>query len=198
MFFQMDDGFDSEPRVLRAGTAAFGLYARCGLWVSRNLTDGFVPAELAASYGTREWIERLVDAGLWVRVDGGFTMPDYLEPGRHRNWSRERIEAHRAGAAERQAKARAGKAAKTRVTRDVTRDSHDSHTGSHGVSHSAPSHPPLKGDGGAPATRGGRAPSLHLVTTSEPCEHGAESPARCAFCRTGRADPDFLNTESGA
>lgn len=136
-FFQMDDGFDSEPRVLQAATAAFGLYSRCGIWAARNGTDGFVSEHIAALYGTREWIERLVDSGLWVRVDGGFTMPDYLEI--HGNWPAEKIRAHRAAAAERQARARARKA--TPVLEDTSRrESRVTHTGSHAVSHSAPSH----------------------------------------------------------
>lgn len=102
--FQMDDGTDTESRVMQAGTAAFGLYARCGVWVSRNLTDGFVPVEVAGMYGTREWIDKLVATGLWSLVDGGFGMPDYLEG--HGNWSAERIAAHRAAAAERKARSR--------------------------------------------------------------------------------------------
>lgn len=135
-FFQMDDGFDSEPRVLQAATAAFGLYSRCGIWAARNGTDGFVSEHIAALYGTREWIERLVDSGLWVRVDGGFTMPDYLEI--HGNWPAEKIRAHRAAAAERQARARARKADADHDAMS-RRESRVTHTGSHAVSHSAPS-----------------------------------------------------------
>jgi hypothetical protein len=133
--FQMDDGTDTESRVMQAGTAAFGLYSRCGVWVSRNLTDGFVPVEVAGMYGTREWIERLVATGLWSPVDGGFGMPDYLEG--HGNWSAERIRAHRAAAAERKARSR------SRLTcnqqGDMSRrDSHVSPDDSHGESHSSP------------------------------------------------------------
>jgi len=78
MAYVLDDDWDNEPRVVRAGTAGFGLYARCGMWVARHLTDGFVPAEVAAIYGTREWVAKLVDVGLWTAVDGGYHMPDYL------------------------------------------------------------------------------------------------------------------------
>jgi hypothetical protein len=77
MAFLLDDDWDNDPRVVRAGTAAFGLYSRCGMWVARHLTDGFVPAEQAASYGTREWAAKLVDVGLWTTVEGGYQMPDY-------------------------------------------------------------------------------------------------------------------------
>lgn len=137
-FFQMDDKFHSELRVMQAGTAAFGLYSRCGDWVADHLMDGFVPAEVAANFGTREWIERLLDAGLWLPADGGFTMPDYL--GRHGNWSKERVLAHRAAAAERQARARGRRTG--RQDDDMSqRESRVTHNVSNGVSHSSPSHP---------------------------------------------------------
>lgn len=126
--FQMDDGTDSESRVMQAGTAAFGLYARCGVWVSRNLTDGFVPVEVAGMYGTREWIDKLVGTRLWSPVDGGLWMPDYLEG--HGNWSAERIVAHRAAAAERKARSRSRHV----INQDddmSRRDSHVSHRESH-------------------------------------------------------------------
>lgn len=137
-FFQMDDKFHSELRVMQAGTAAFGLYARCGDWVADHLMDGFVPAEVAANFGTREWIERLLAAGLWLPADGGYTMPDYLE--RHGNWSAEKIRAHRAAAAERQARARERKAG-SQHDDTSRRESRVTHTVSHAVSHSSPSHP---------------------------------------------------------
>lgn len=137
-FFQMHDGFHSDPRVLRAGTAAFGLYARCGMWVADQLTDGLVPAELATLYGTREWTERLVAAGLWVSVDEGFMMPDYLEP--HGNWTAERIRAHRAAAAERKAKSRSRQVQSQ--PQDMSQgESRVTGTGTHGESHASPSHP---------------------------------------------------------
>lgn len=78
MAFLLDDDWDNDPRVVRAGTAAFGLYSRCGMWVARHLTDGFVPTEVATTYGTREWAAKLVDADLWTTVGNGFLIPDYL------------------------------------------------------------------------------------------------------------------------
>lgn len=137
-FFQMDDKFHSELRVMQAGTAAFGLYSRCGDWVADHLMDGFVPAEVAANFGTREWIERLLASGLWLPADGGYTMPDYL--GRHGNWSKEKVLAHRAAAAERQARARGRRAG--HQDDDMSQsESRVTHTASNGVSHSSPSHP---------------------------------------------------------
>lgn len=99
MAFLLDDDWDNDPRVSRAGTAAFGLYSRCGMWAARHLTDGFVSSELAAAYGTREWAAKLVDAGLWETVEGGYQMPDYLR----RNPSSEKVRARRALNSRRQA-----------------------------------------------------------------------------------------------
>jgi hypothetical protein len=58
--FRADDSFYDDPAVARAGTAAMGLYFRCGLYVARHLLDGFVPSEVAAQYGTPEWTRKLV------------------------------------------------------------------------------------------------------------------------------------------
>jgi hypothetical protein len=96
--FQVDDCFYDDPAVSRAGTAAVGLYFRCGVYVARHLLDGLVPSEVAAQYGTPEWVTRLTAAGLWETVPGGHYMPRYLGD----NPSRERVLAERSLKAERQ------------------------------------------------------------------------------------------------
>lgn len=180
-WFQLDDGTDTEFRVMQAGTAAFGLYARCGVWVARNLTDGFVPAEVAAAYGTREWIEKLVATGLWSRVDGGFGMPDYLD--RHKNKTAEKIQAAKDAAADRQAKMR--ERSKSR------RDSRVSHNGSNGVSHTTHSSPSLKGEEGGAPQGGAAPPSITLTTGRVVCSvHNLELP--CRGCAADAAVPDDL------
>lgn len=92
MAYAIDDGWDNGPMIRKAGTAAFGLYTRCGLWVARqgaDGTDGFIPADLAAEYGTREWAAKLVGAGFWEVVEGGFQDLHYLK----RNPSAEKVRA---------------------------------------------------------------------------------------------------------
>ena len=128
MAYLLDDDWDNDPRVSRAGTAAFGLYTRCGMWAARHLTDGFVPTEIATTYGSREWVAKLVDVGLWQTLEHGFQMPDYLI----RNPTAEKERARRERNAERQRRWREGR----RATRHVT----------NGVTNAAPS-PPLKGKG---------------------------------------------------
>ncbi len=133
MAYWLDDGFDSWPEVVRAGTAAVGLYTRCGSWIARNLTDGFIPLEVARMYGTAEWTTRLVDAGLWTIDEQGYRDVRYFPM----NPTAEKVRKRRKDAAERQAKLRDRRNAK------VTRDSRVSHRGSH-----ASPAPSPKGEGG--------------------------------------------------
>ena len=123
--FLTDDNFDDDPAVARAGTAAMGLYYRCGIYVAGHLLDGFVPSEIAAQYGTPEWAKRLTDAGLWETVPGGHLMPLYFG---HGNPSREKVLADRKAKAERQQrwleKQRNPSSSQRRVSRPSTRPSH--------------------------------------------------------------------------
>lgn len=91
--FLTDDSFHSCPEVFRAGTAAAGLYYRCGIYVAQHLLDGHVPTAIASQYGTPEWIRRLTDAGLWEAEPDGFYMPLYFA---HGNQPRSQILADRA------------------------------------------------------------------------------------------------------
>jgi hypothetical protein len=79
MAYSLDDSWDNCTPVARAGNACFGLYVRCGIWSARNLTDGFVPGEIAAGYGSPEQTRKLVDVGLWEAVEGGYRAPNYLD-----------------------------------------------------------------------------------------------------------------------
>jgi hypothetical protein len=104
--YALDDEWENGRMIRQAGTAAFGLYTRCGLWIARQGpegTDGFIPADLAADYGTREWAAKLVAAGLWEVVEGGFHDPHYLK----RNPSAAKVAERRAAEAKRKAEWRA-------------------------------------------------------------------------------------------
>jgi len=115
-WLKVDDGFHSHPKVMRAGTAAAGLWVRCGSYVAQHLTDGFVPKEIARAYGTPALARALVDAGLWVVADGGWIMHDYST----RNPSRAKVEEERAEATERQRKARDAAKSKRTTQTSVT------------------------------------------------------------------------------
>lgn len=119
--FQTDDDFYDDPAVAQAGTAAVGLYFRCGIYVARKLLDGVVPDSTAAQYGTPEWIKRLTDAGLWETVPGGHYMPLYFA---HGNPPRVKVLADRKAKSERQQrwleKQRNPSSAQRRVSRRST------------------------------------------------------------------------------
>lgn len=80
---RLDDQFTDHPKIVQAGPLAGWLYI-CGLtYANRYLTDGRIPAaqvrRLADVDGADELAARLVAAGLWEVVDGGYQIHDYLE-----------------------------------------------------------------------------------------------------------------------
>lgn len=162
MAYWLDDGFDTWPETIRAGSAAAGLYVRSGSWIARSIsngsiTDAVIPAEVATMYGTPEWIAKLVAVGLWKAEGAGYRDVRYFRMG---NPTAETVQKRRADAADRQRRFREGAKRKKPVTRDKTRDSRVSNAVSNGASHSSPSLPPSKeGEGTAPpapqAARGG-------------------------------------------
>jgi len=84
MAYWLDDGFDSWPEIVIVGTAVAGLYSRCGAWIARNiangkLADAVIPGALARVYGTPEWIQRLVDVGLWAVEGDGYRDTRHFE-----------------------------------------------------------------------------------------------------------------------
>lgn len=98
VWFRIDDAFDDHPKALAAGNAALGLWTRCGAYSSRYLLDGFVPDGVARAKGTRAEIGRLIAAGLWHPVEGGYQMHDFHDW----NPTSEQVKAERARNAERQ------------------------------------------------------------------------------------------------
>lgn len=179
MAFSFDDTWDNSPEVIRAGTAAFGLYCRCGAWVARNLQDGFVPREIAAAYGSPEWAKKLVDAGLWETVEGGYQMPHFLD----RNESGDQVRRRRKADAERKARWRERK----HEDRKSRRDSARSPNGSHGVSPRS-LYPSPKGEEDARARDAGRRarPVENLPWCGE-CDEKTrlidpDKPRRCPNC----------------
>lgn len=188
MAFSFDDTWDNSPEVIRAGTAAFGLYCRCGAWVARNLQDGFVPKEIAAAYGSPEWIQKLIVAGLWETCEGGYRMPHFFD----RNESADQVRRRRKADAERKAKWRESK-----------RGDRKSGAESRGVSRrdSAKNprslYPSPKGEEDARARDAGRRarpenPGINRTAAealrhpSQGCEHGdPQGAAHCPLCRRG-------------
>jgi hypothetical protein len=98
MAYWLDEAWHRWLEVDEIGTAAAGLYARCGSYIADEKTDGFIPTARARMYGTPEWIGRLVEVGLWSVEEKGFRDVRYLEL----NATRADIEQRKADAAKRQ------------------------------------------------------------------------------------------------
>jgi hypothetical protein len=147
-WFKIDDDFFFHPKVVAAGNAAIGLFVRCGSWASNHLTDGHIPHQVIAMFGTATDIDNLIDVGLLEETDTGYWMPAFLDY----NPSADEVKAQKAATAERQ---RAHRNRRNDDLEDVTRESHvtnadvtrDSHvtnddvTRESRVSHSAPTRP---------------------------------------------------------
>lgn len=107
-WFKVDDNLAFHHKVVTAGNAALGLWVRAGSWSAQQLTDGFIPAAVAGVLGSKAQAGRLVNAGLWVEVDGGYRFHEWDQ----RQPSRENVLENRKKEADRKAKGRAAAAEK--------------------------------------------------------------------------------------
>ena len=101
-WLKIDDQFPDHPKVVEAGPLASWLHV-CGMaYCARYLTDGFIPGgqirKLADVDNASDLAAKLVQAGLWETVDGGFVVHDYLDY----NPSAEEVKAKRRAGAKRQ------------------------------------------------------------------------------------------------
>lgn len=97
-WFKVDDTLAFHRKTVAAGVAAMGLWVRAGSWSAQTLTDGFVPEHMVPPLadGDAGLAGRLVEAGLWRRVRGGYSFHEWAE----RQPSRQSIEDRRAVRAE--------------------------------------------------------------------------------------------------
>ena len=81
---KIDDRMPEHPKMLQVRDSdALWLHVCALCYCNRNLTDGFVHddivARLSGSKRPRQAVSKLVAAGLWHEVSGGFVIHDYLE-----------------------------------------------------------------------------------------------------------------------
>lgn len=159
VWFKVDDGFWSHPKVLELGDEAIALWVRAGSYCAAQLTDGKVSGRALRMLGAgHDAATELVLAGLW----------DYDEMARcwwFHDWAeyqptKEQVQAERAAAAERK-----------RVSRERSRrKSHEeSHRDSRGL------------DAVIPASPTRPDPTRPLSTSNEVESAGAEAPLS-PFC----------------
>lgn len=112
-WFALDDGFDTHPKVRKAGNAAAGLFCRMGAHCAKHLTEGLVDSATARDYGSAAQLRKLVDVGMLHPAGhgcgrcpqpepGGYVLHDYLDYNR----SRKQIETARENGRKRQQKGR--------------------------------------------------------------------------------------------
>lgn len=80
-WFKVDDGLHDHHKARRAGKAAMGVWVLAGSWSAANLTDGFIPTDVLARWGSPADAQRLVEADLWVvdthRGERGWRFKDW-------------------------------------------------------------------------------------------------------------------------
>ena len=76
---RIDDKFHSHPTLMVAGLEATGLFARAIAYCADYLTDGFIPRQWADAQGGKKPVQKLIDAGLFIPVEGGVCIKDYLD-----------------------------------------------------------------------------------------------------------------------
>src|SRR5579875_2673645 len=98
-WFRVDDNLAMHHKAVAAGNAALGLWVRAGSWSMQNLTDGHVPTAVVTMLGTKTLAGKLVAAGLWVEVEGGYLFHEWSE----RQPTKAQLDADRKAAANRKA-----------------------------------------------------------------------------------------------
>jgi len=96
-WFRVDDNLAFHPKVIAAGNPAIGLWVRAGTWAAQQLTDGYIPADIARAIGPPAQARALVDAGLWLPCEKGYEFHEWTE----RQPTRGEVEQRRKAGAER-------------------------------------------------------------------------------------------------
>lgn len=103
---KVDARFPTHEKVLDVGPVAEALWLRGLCYAGGHLTDGFVPVAYVRRMGDMDGpaeAARLVAAGLWHPVDGGWRIHDYL------TWQRSKTEVEDISAKRAEAGRRGGK-----------------------------------------------------------------------------------------
>lgn len=71
VWFKVDDKLHDHRKARQARKSAMGVWVLAGSWSADNLTDGFIPDDVATRWGTRHDFTALVSAGLWIEATSG-------------------------------------------------------------------------------------------------------------------------------
>ena len=179
VWFKVDDGFWSHPKVLELSDAAVALWTRAGAYCAGQLTDGEVKRSTIRMIGAdHDAVVELVMAGLWDETSNGWTFHDWAEY----QPTRDEVLKERAAAAERKRRSRESRRASQVESR---RDSRGTDAVIHGGSHSSPTRPdptrPLSTSIEVESTREARSP---FCSKHQP--NGPREGVKCRDCGTAR------------
>lgn len=77
-WFRVDDSMYDHPKFAELPLSAVGLWIKAASYCARYETDGYIKSAKVAPLGGRKRdIDRLVDAGLWEVVSGGYRFHDW-------------------------------------------------------------------------------------------------------------------------
>lgn len=160
---KLDDQFFRNRKARAVGKDGRSLFLASCCYAAAGLTDGFIPkgdiAVLCADAEVRAPVaKKLVDAGLWHEVDGGWQIHDFTDM----NPTAEEVKERRRQAKERQTKWRQRKNASRNASRD-------------GVSHGHPVPGPARPEG----SRAGLSEEPSAMASS-PAHGGDDEPERDA------------------
>lgn len=92
---RIDDSFYENIKVQKAGPIATHLYVSALIYSNKFMTDGFISEEIIPVIAPRSFVKnskreiaKLLESGLWHKVEGGYQINDFLDF----NKSREEIE----------------------------------------------------------------------------------------------------------
>jgi hypothetical protein len=140
MWFKVDDGLAFHRKVLKAGNEAIGAWARAGAWSSApsNLTEGYIPPEVASQIAPARVWAKLRAAGLTEAPSEG-REGEQIHDFTVYNPTAAKVRAERDGWSDRQRKAR-----------ESRRDKRVSHGHVSGVPFPIPVHGDPEGGSGSP------------------------------------------------
>lgn len=94
LFAKVDLSWKAHPKALRAGAEARDLWLWCLLYTREYELDGFVPLEAMRTSWSLDWkcnAEKLVEVGLMVESEGGYSLTGYDQ----KNETKEEIDRRR-------------------------------------------------------------------------------------------------------
>lgn len=133
-WFKVDDKLWGHPKWVALPAGARALWVTAGSYCASNETDGRLSAAMLTPLGGRPRdADKLVECGMWERVEGGYLFHDWAEY----QPTKAQVRAERDAAKERQRKWREGRTSRRNdaVSNAVT------NTSGHSVTNAAPTRP---------------------------------------------------------